>query len=91
MNSLTILTHELGQPPVNDGADPANYKGELEMKSMVILERGTQSGDTSVMFRVQDAEGNHYLAQLTGNLFRAACIAFNAADERFKGKQATKN
>lgn len=59
---------------------------ELEFKTMVILEKGTTGGQTSLSFRLDGADGKHYLAQMTGNIFDTATGAFRGADYRFKRK-----
>jgi hypothetical protein len=91
MTSLKILIHEKEKPPVDDGSRPEDFKGELSIETMVVLERGTVSGDTSVMFRLDDGQGGHYVAQMTGNILRTAFGAFQGAHERFEQKRIKKN
>lgn len=78
-----VLIHEVGKPPVDDGTLPDNYEGKATLHSMIILEKGTASGDTSVMLNIVRPDGKHHLVQITGNIFRMMAGAFNGAHQRF--------
>ena len=77
--TLTIKTKRL-----NDPTEDFQLKDELEITHMYVLERGTASGDSSIAFRLQDKDGNQFIAQMTGNIARNAFQAFVAIDRTLK-------
>jgi hypothetical protein len=79
MTGLTIVAKRRTDPP-----DLFEIEAELRISHMYVIEGGASSGDSSVAFRMQDASGNEYIAQLTGNLLRMAAQSFNGMHARFQ-------
>jgi ApbE superfamily uncharacterized protein (UPF0280 family) len=68
-----------------DNVDISDLK-EAKSLTVGILEKGTEGGQTSLMFLLEDGDGKTYhMAQCTANQFEAILGAFRGADLRFKG------
>jgi len=63
--------------------DIENCKGEGNITSMAILEKGTVEGRASVAFRVEDASRQFVFAQLTAGQLEMLAAALKGAELRF--------
>jgi hypothetical protein len=59
--------------PALPEVDNKNYIEELQLDKMVILEKGMQSGEPSIMFKAVDLHGGVYLIQ-TSAIVLTTCV-----------------
>lgn len=55
----------------------------IRLRGCAILEKGQESGKTSVMLIFDDGTGRKYLAQATQDIFKGMAQALDGAIERF--------
>ena len=82
---LDIKIQELGDPPLHPELEHTPFT-EIELKEIVVLQGGMQSGKTSISFFAKDAQGRDYFMQTSGAMFEAAAAALKGAEERWKEK-----
>jgi len=84
--TIKVQTFEEGLTKKNGlSFNPNKVVKELSMDEVCIMERGTQQGGTSLMFKLTDNDGNQFSAQLTGRLLEGLNSALQGAEARFRG------
>lgn len=68
--------------PAIKGVTPENVKQTKDI-TVVILEGGTVSGATSLMFALKHPDGQICVAEITGNHLEGLYQAYKGAKERF--------
>jgi hypothetical protein len=61
-----------------------NFKGELEVDGIVLLEKGMASGKTSVGIKLKDKEGKYYMTQMSLEQFHYITSAAKGSEEFWK-------
>jgi len=69
--------------PLVEGMTPENSE-ESEDMTVAIQERGTVSGQTTLMFIIKDKNGRHIFKQITAKMFDGLSGALKGAEQRFK-------
>ena len=78
-----------GQPVV-EGLKPTDVK-PIKDFTVGILEGGTVSGQTTLMFATQDEAGNTFIKEITGREFESLYGIYQSAQQRFINEKAKMN
>lgn len=76
--------------PLFEGMTIENTVENADVLNIGILEHGTVSGQTTIIFAIKHEE-KYVLAEITANQFNAMQSAFKGAEIRFKEEQSKKN
>lgn len=81
---IFIRTKNDVNPPIVFAGSPRVDTAEL--RTVVILEGGMQSGKTSMALHFKLANGQHAIAEVAGTIFQGIAQALKGAQERFEGE-----
>ena len=73
-NELTITICADAGEAIKDGFDWANATPEvkpIEVKQVVVVRQGTQAGNATVDFLLEDETGQRFVFMVTGNLLKS--------------------